>query len=47
MIKKRKPEDCPTCNGWVLINGNWVKFRETAGMVCQTCKKDYSITKEK
>lgn len=46
MLLERKPEDCPTCNGWVLINGRFVKSRETKGGICQTCGKDY-FAKEK
>lgn len=38
---ERKPEDCPTRNGWVLINDQWVKSRETEGGICPTCGKDY------
>lgn len=41
MAEKRKPEDCPTCNGYVLINDNFVKVREIKGGVCETCGTDY------
>lgn len=42
---KRKPKDCPTCNGyvWNETSQQWVKFRETTGLVCKTCYKDYSV----
>lgn len=38
---KRKPEECPTCNGWVLVKDRWVRSRETVDMICKTCGKDY------
>ena len=38
--------DCPTCNGWALVNDRWVARRETVGMVCQTCGYDYGAAPE-
>lgn len=37
-------ERCPTCQGrfWHVLRGEWIYTRETVGMVCQTCGRDYS-----
>ena len=36
---------CPTCQGmfWDVRLGRWIKTRETSGMVCQTCGRDYGV----
>lgn len=35
---------CPTCQGrvWIVRRGEWVAHRETVGMACQTCGRDYA-----
>jgi DNA-directed RNA polymerase subunit RPC12/RpoP len=34
---------CTTCQGrvWSVRHGKWVARRETVGLVCQTCGRDY------
>jgi hypothetical protein len=34
--------NCATCNGWIWIEGRWVRRRETRGMVCTGCGWDYA-----
>lgn len=38
---KRLPESCPTCNGWIWNGNQWVKARETVGLICPSCRTDY------
>jgi hypothetical protein len=36
-------ERCPSCQGrfWSVKLGKWVNTRETVGMICMTCGRDY------
>ena len=35
---------CHTCHGryWNVIHGKWIYTRETMGMVCPTCGRDFT-----